>query len=284
MTPETDGPTLTKVPRPSASGGSREQFRELVWLIAVTDFRRTYAQTTLGYLWIVIGPLLYLGVVYLFVSEVIQRFVGEIPNFGALLLLNLVLFNFFRQAVGSSMGSLVSRGALVRKMPVPRLVLPSASVLSAGFVLATNLVLVMIWLIAAGIDPTWSWLLLPVLVIWLVVISTGGALLVSGAYVGTRDVGQIWPILARVLFYASPILFPIEVIPKQVLYDLLSVNPLAPLFVEARVWMVDPEAPTWFATKGTGVAGLMPFALTLVVCVLGAVVFRRASRRVAERL
>lgn len=268
-------------------GEKREGLRglaELVWLLAVTDFRRRYAQTLLGYLWIVIGPLLYFGTVYLFVSEIVQRYTGRIPDFGTLLLFNLVLFVFFRQAAGTSIRSLSAKGGVVRKMPIPRIVLPASTIMSSGIVLAANLVLVFAWILAAGVQPTWTWLLMPVILAWLVVITVGVSLLLAGTYVGVRDIREVWPIVARILFYGTPILYPIEVVPKKILFDALSFNPLAPLFVQARVWIIDSNAPTWFASKGAGVMGLLPFALSIVICVAGVAVFRRASRGVAETL
>lgn len=275
---------LREVPRPSAAGPERDGIWPLVRLLAWTEFRRRYAQTALGYGWIFLGPLLYFGAIYLFVEEVIGRFIGEVEHFGALLLLNLVLYLFFRQAAGSAMRSLTTQGALVRKMPVPRVVLPAASVLAAAITLGFNLLLALGWLLADGIEPSWSWLLLGPLVAWLIVVTGVVALLLAGLHTGSRDIAQIWPTLARALLFISPIIYPLEVIPRAALWDLLSFNPLAPIFVQAHSWMVDPAAPGWFEAKGHGLAGLGPFVVLAVLAALAAWVFPRAARRVAEDL
>jgi ABC-2 type transport system permease protein len=276
--------TRHPVPRPGAVGGSWRRLGELVWLLAVTDFRRRFAQTALGRLWLVIGPLLFFGVVYLFVSEIIERLVGVVPNFAVLLLLNLSLYTFFRNGAGNGMTSLTGGGGLVRKMPMPRLALPAATILSAGFVLAGNLVVTVIWIVASGVDPRWTWLLLPVLLLWLVVVTSSFALLVSGVYVFLRDVSQIWGVIGRIGFYVSPILYPIQVVPKKVLYDALSFNPLAPVFAQTQTWLINAQAPSWFGSKGWGVMAFMPFIVLAVISVAGVLTFRQGARRVAEQL
>ncbi len=275
---------LKAVPAAGTSPLHGVGLRRLVWILAATDFRRRYAETKLGYAWLVIAPILYFGVVYVFVSEVIERFIGTVPHFGALLLLNLVLFNFFREATGVAMRSLSSNGGLVRKLPLPTIALPAAALLSAGFALLANLALALTWLLLDGVEPRWSWLLVVVIVAWLALVTWCLGLLLAGLHVGTRDVAHFWPIMARVLFYASPILYPLDVIQQKILFDALAFNPLAPIFVQARVWLVDPNAPGWFETMGTSLDGLLPFGIVVFVGVMGWMSFRVGSRRAAEDL
>jgi ABC-2 type transport system permease protein len=277
-------PSPQLVRRPSALGGSVREFVDLVWLLAVTDFRRRFAQTALGRVWVLLGPLLFFGAVYLFVSEIIQRFVGVVPNYGVLLLMNLAFYSFFRSGVGGAMTSLTSRGGLVRKMPMPRLALPAAVLLSASFVMLSNLVVAVAWMLVTGVGPLWTWLLAPVLIVWLAVITGALGLLVSGAYVFVRDVGQIWPVIARITFYMTPLIYPIQVVRAQILSTALSYNPLSPLFAQAQVWIVNPGQPGWFEAKGTGLLAFMPFIILAVIAVAGAVVFSKGARRAAERL
>ena len=134
-----------------------------------------------------------------------------------------------------------------------------------------------------GIEPMWTWLLLPVIIAALLTITCCASLLASSLFVASRDVGQIVPLIARVLFYLTPVLFPIEALPKEWLIKLESFNPLAPIFVEARVWLIDPNAPGWFEFVH-GVLAWVPFIVFGAVCVLGCVVFARRARYVAEEI
>ncbi len=275
---------LREVEGPSALGGGWRRLWHLLWLNAVSDFKSQYAEPTLGYLWILLRPLAFYGAIYVFITVIADRFGGVIPYYGVFLLLNIVLFNFFADSVGRCLRSLTARGGVVRRMRLPRVALPISNILSISFTLGANLTLAFAFILADGIDPMLTWLLLPVLLIPLIIFTVGMALLVAGAYVRVRDMTEIWPAVSRVLFFLSPILFPLELIPSGALKVAESFNPLAPIFAQARVWILDPDAPTWFTSGYTPVQEITPFVVLILVCVLGWIVFTREARRVAEEL
>src|SRR4029077_11844757 len=101
----------------------------------------------------------------------IFRFGGTIPNYAVLLLMNIMLFQFFADATGTAMGSVVRGEPVVRKMHFPRIVIPLAVVVTAALTSAMNLIVVLGFMLASGIEPTVTWLLLPAIVIPLVVYS-----------------------------------------------------------------------------------------------------------------
>ena len=88
--------------------------------------------------------------------------------------------------------------------------IPLATVLTGAFNLCLNLVVVFVFVLAFGVDPTWTWLLFPVAVAALFVLTATVSMALSVLYVRFRDVAIIWVVLAQVLFYATPILYPIE--------------------------------------------------------------------------
>ena len=90
---------LRDVPGPSALGGGRRRSLELLYLIAVTDFKKHYFGTVLGYLWSIARPLMLFGVL-LAVFTQIFRIGSEVPHYPVLLLFNIVLFGFFQEATG----------------------------------------------------------------------------------------------------------------------------------------------------------------------------------------
>src|ERR687885_45520 len=151
---------LRDVPGPSALGGGWRRTFDLLYLIAVNEFKKTYFGTVLGYLWSLARPLMLFGVLLAVFTQVF-RLGSDVPHYPVLLLLNIVLFGFFQEATAAAVTSLVSQEAVVRKTQFPRLVIPLAVVLTSLFNLALNLVVVLAFVLGWGIEPRWSWLLFP---------------------------------------------------------------------------------------------------------------------------
>jgi len=273
---------LRDVPGPSALGGGWRRSLELLYLIAVTDFKRHYLGTVFGYLWSIARPLMLFGVLLAVFTQVF-RLGSEVTNYPVLLLLNIVLFSFFQEATGAAVTSIVAQESVVRKTQFPRLVIPLAVVLTAVFNLCLNLVAVLIFVLAYGVDPLWTWLLFPLVVVAFVVLATAVSMILASLYPRFRDVAIIWTVLSTVLFYGSPVLYPLELVPEP-LRDILLLNPLAPLLELARVWVIDADAPGPAELAG-GYAALLPAAAIFVaVCVAAVIVFSRAAPRIAEEL
>jgi ABC-2 type transport system permease protein len=273
---------LRDVRGPSALGGGWRRFVDLVYLISVTEFKRTYFGTALGYLWSIGRPLMLFGVL-LAVFTQIFRIGSQVPNYPVLLLFNIVLMGFFSEATTTAVNSVVGNEGIVRKTQFPRLVIPLSVVITSLINLGLNLVVVFVFILAWGIAPTWSWLLFPVFLALLFVITTAVSMIVSSLLPRFRDVGIIWTVLSTVLFYATPVLYPIDAVPDT-FRDFLMLNPLTPLFEAARLWVIDPTAPGP-ATVAGGYDGLIaPAVIYLAVCVLAVWVFNREAPRIAEEL
>ncbi|MGA9633770.1 MAG: ABC transporter permease [Solirubrobacterales bacterium] len=276
------GVELQRVRGPSSVGGGWKRFWELLLLLSVTEFKRTYFGTVLGYLWSLLRPLL-LFAVLLFVFTKIFRLGSSVPHYPVLLLFNVVLFGLFSEATQGAVQSVVSQESVVRKTQFPRMVIPLSVVVTGLFNLGMNLIVVLIFILAFGVSPIWSWLLFPLIVAGLFVYSTGVSLLLSSLYVRFRDTAIIWTVMATVFFYATPVLYPIEKVPSAY-RDVILLNPLTPLFVQARHWVVDPGAPTAVSAAGGWTHLLAPAALFVAVCGLGAWYFNREAPRIAEEL
>jgi ABC-2 type transport system permease protein len=273
---------LREVKGPSALGGGWRRFGDLLWLMSWTEFRRTYFGTVLGYLWSLVRPLL-LFAVLLFVFTKIFRIGSDVPNYPVLLLLGIVLFSFFQEATTNAVTSVVAQEGIVRKTQFPRLVIPTTVVLTALFNFGLNLVVVFVFILAYGVDPTWTWLLFPLAVLALFVLTTAVSMLLSVLYVRFRDVAIIWAVLSQVLFYATPILYPITIVDESY-RDLLFINPLAPIFEQVRVWVIDPSAPTASEVVGGAIHLLPAVAIFVGLCALGVWIFNRDAPRIAEEL
>jgi len=276
------GLELREVRGPSALGGGWRRSLELLYLIATTEFRRSYLGTALGYLWSIARPLALFAVLLTVFTQAFD--LGDrVVNYPMLLLFNIVLFGFFQEATTQAVSSIVSQESVVRKTQFPRLVIPLAVVLTSAFNLAVNLVVVLVFLLVAGISPTWTWLLFPLLLALLFVFTTAVAMILSALFPRFRDTAIIWSVAATALFYATPVLYPLELVSGR-LQDVLALNPLTPLFELARKWVIDPDAPGPVAAAGGSAALLVPAAIFALVCVLAVWIFNREAPRIAEQL
>jgi ABC-2 type transport system permease protein len=296
MSAQAEPTELRDVTGPSALGGGTKRFFELLWLMALTEFKRTYFGTVLGYVWSLLRPLI-LFAVLLFVFTRIFRLGSDVPNYPVLLLFNIVLFGFFQESTTTAVTSVVAQEGIVRKTQFPRLVIPLATVLTGAFNLCLNLVVVLAFVLAFGVEPTWTWLLFPFALGAVFVLTAATSMALSVLYVRFRDVAIIWVVFAQVLFYATPILYPITAFNNKTYEQILMINPLAVIFQQVRVWILDepqvqtfvhgkaqPYAPTAVEAAGGALHLLPALAIFVGICAFGVWIFKRDAPRIAEDL
>lgn len=283
MTAHVARPVAREVRGPSAFGGGWQRLAYLTWIIGLTEYRLTYFGSALGYLWALMRPLMLFGVLYVVFAEIVN-FGDDIVNYPVLLLLNIVLFGFFQDSTTRAVTSLVDREMMVRKMHFPGMVIPLARVLTGLLNLGVSLVAVFIFMLAYGVQPRWTWLLLPVSVIALSLLTLAAAMLLAALYVRFRDVAPIYSVVTTVLFYGSPVLYAIDAVPEDYRRPLLLVNPIADILEQTRKWIVDPGAPGAIEVVGGPGWALVPLAIGVGFCALALYVLNREAPRIAERL
>jgi ABC-2 type transport system permease protein len=271
---------------PSALGSDFKRFRQLTWALAVTDFRLRFFGSVLGYLWQLMRPLMLFGVLYVVFSQVFDLS-GDVRYFPVALLLGIVFYGFFAEATSGSVRSLVERENLVRKIEFPRLAVPLATVLTAIFNLGLNLIPVLVFLLAAGGRPHWSWLELIPLVAALAIFATGIAMVLSSLFVRYRDVEPIWDVVLQVMFYAAPIIYMLQTVTDkggQSATDAMLCNPFAAILQQARHAFIDPSHISVTSAMSNDVLLLIPVFVVVVVVAVGYRVFDRQAPRIAENL
>jgi ABC-2 type transport system permease protein len=276
-------PTLREVPGPSALGGGNRRAFELLLVIAINDFKRTYHGTALGYLWSIARPLLQFAVLLLVFTHVFH-FSHRVAHYPVFLLFDIVFFSFFSEATSMSVSAIVQHESVIRKTQFPRLVIPLAVVFTSLFNLALNLIVAFVFVLASGISPSLSWFgLIPVLLL-MVVLTVAVSMIVSALYPRYRDVSIIWAVVAMALFYATPVLYPVSVVSHN-FRNLIALNPLAPIMDLVQRWITQPSTPwPWAAQQGGPIRLIVAMSLFLVVGVLGVWIFRREAPRIAEQL
>ena len=265
---------------PSALGSDPARFARLTWTLAVTQFRLKFYGSVLGYLWQLVRPLLLFGVLYVVFTQFVR--LGEgVQFYPVVLLTGIVLFTFVNEAVSSSVPALVEREALLRKVEFPRMAVPCAVVLTAVMNLALNLVAVVVFAALSGVRLHATLWQVPFALALLVALVLALGLLSSALYVRYRDVQPIADVVLQVLFYASPVIYTIELVPEE-LREWVLLNPFAVVIQAVRHAAVDPTVDGAF-----GFAAWQPYAAVAVVAgllALGLAVFRRRAPYVAEEL
>ncbi|HEV2784840.1 MAG TPA: ABC transporter permease, partial [Solirubrobacteraceae bacterium] len=236
-----------------------------------------------GYVWTLLRPLMLFGIVYFVFSEVIDAG-GGVEFYGVILLLAMMLYFFFSEVTGAGVTSMVDRESLLRKVGFPRAVVPLSVALVAAMNLALNLVVLAIFVVASGVEPRWTWLLLPIPFALMLVFATGVAMLLSALYVRYRDIRPIWEVVLQALFYATPILYPIEAViaRSETLATIMLLNPLAALIQESR-HLLTGAMPLSEALDSSALI-LVPLGILVAVTWLGVRVFDRMAPRAAEEL
>ncbi len=298
---------------PRALTDDWSRFWHLTYNIARNEFKLRFFGSALGYLWQLIRPLLLFGVLYVFFVLIfkVDKGQGAAGHFyGAQLLGSIVLFTFFTEATAGAVRSVVDRENLVRKIQFPRLVIPMSIVLVALFNLSLNVIVVMIFAVIAGVQPMLSWLELPLIVAVLALFATGIAMLLSALFVRFRDIQPIWDVFSQVLFYASPVIIPVETVREKLahgkyhvvvahgvthrfytdaalyhtLYRIYLLNPLVAIFQQFRHAMINHATLTAGQALGSWTALVEPMAIVVGVFALGFWVFNRSAPLVAENL
>jgi ABC-2 type transport system permease protein len=263
-------------------GSEFRRFVNITVALATTEFKIRYFGSVLGYLWSLMRPLMLFGVLYVVFTHIV-RFGGGITNYPLKLLLGIVLWSYFAEATGQSVGCLVQRENLLRKISFPSIAIPLAVTLTSGFNLLLNLLVVLVFVLVSGISPAASWLELVPLVGVLIVLTASVSLLVSLLYVPFRDMLPIWEVATQLLFWGTPIIYVIESAPSGV-RELLLLNPLAVVIEQARHVIIDPAAPSAAAAAGGTMRLLVPLAIVGGLVAISTRLYKRAAPNIAERL
>jgi len=255
-------------------------------VIAAAEYKLKYQGSALGYVWSVVKPLALFSMLYAVFGHIFH--LGTVSNYYPLsLLIGIVLFTFFSDATSMGMWSLVARESLLRKLAFPRIVIPTAATMTAGITFCVNTAVVCIFVAWNGLVPQPDWLLILPLLLELYLFILGISLILSTLYVRLRDIGQVWELLLQLMFYASPIIYPLGYLPPE-LRKLVFVNPFTQVLQDIRSIVLypdlEPNKITAATAFGTSAARLLPIAIALGVFAGGLYFFRREEPWLAERV
>ncbi len=249
-----------------------------------TDFKVRYQDSTLGYLWSLLRPLMLFLILY-FVFTKFLKIGNAVPHYAVYLLLGLVFWNFFVELTVGSVGAIVGKGDLIRKINFPKYNIILANSFSAVINLGLNFIVIAIFMAVGRVVPTWDALILIPLVLELFIFSLAIAFLLSALFVKFRDITYVWDVIVQGAFYATPILYPLSRIPYHKIQEVLMINPVAQVIQDARYVLVTRQTDTINEVFGGDKwVWLIPTGLTVVILVISAMYFRKRSKFFAEEV
>lgn len=259
------------------------QNQTLLRQLVITDFKLRYQGSVLGYLWSLLKPLMLFSVLYVVFTYVLP--VGkDVPHYPAYLLLGIVLWTFFVEATSLGMGSIVGRGDLIRKVKISKPAIVIASTLSAGVNLCLNLLVVALFMILTNAEVQSSAIFFPFLIIELVLFAMTCSFFLSALYVKFRDIAPIWEVILQIMFYATPIIYPLTLVKSQTLLSLIALNPIAQVLQDARFMLITPNTITTHQILPLWLSVGIPLISLIVLTVISVLFFKKSAKSFAENL
>ena len=237
------------------------------------DFKVRYRNMSLGVLWSLLNPLVTMAALTFVFTKI---FPSHRPQFPVFVLCGLVPFNFFTLAWSTGTGSLIDNAALMKRVPIPREIVPIAAVLGNCAHLSIQIGLLLVFTLAFGNGINWNWLWLPVVWGFEIVFVCGLALITSAINIFVRDTRYVVESINTILFWLVPIFYSLDDIPQP--YHLVyRFNPVAALVVALRSILLASTAPRMLLLVQLA-------ASSVLMLVLGLLVFRKLKGKFYDYL
>jgi ABC-2 type transport system permease protein len=250
-----------------------------------TDFKLRYQNSVLGYLWTLLRPLFLFAILYI-VFVYILNASGDVPHFGVYLLTGIVLWNYFVEVTTGSVGAIVGKGDIMRKVGFPRYVIVLAGSFAALINLTFNFVVIAIFMLVSRTQVSSAVIFLPLLILELFIFALSIGFLLSALYVKFRDVNFIWEVGIQGAFFATPIMYGFKLVTAKkhgiFLAKVLLLNPIAQLMQDVRYMIVSPKTVTIGTIFQNNWARLIPLSIVLVTSIISVIYFKRRSPNFAE--
>ncbi len=246
---------------------------ELLYLLTRRDLKLRYQDTALGFLWSMLSPLAFGAVLYVALGKFVRI---DVENYHLVLLAALFPWIWFQNSVFLGTGSFAGNRELIKKVLFPRFVLPFSLVINNGILFLLTIPVYIVLLGVSGDAPGIEWVLgVPMLVVVQLGLLMGTILILASVDVFFRDLEHLVEIMLRMLFYATPILYPLHLVPDR-WKPVLLINPMASLVESWRELLLDNTLP--------GLDLWPALVYTVLVLPIGFAVFRRLERGFADAL
>jgi len=246
----------------------------MLYTLVARDMKQRTRQAFLGYLWIVLEPLLATGVFTVLIQNVLQlRLTEDIP-YPIFVLSGMIMWRYFSSSLGISVGSLTGNYNLITQVYFPRKVLVLYPVASNLVNFCITFILLLVVLLISGIPVRWTTVFVPLPLLLIILLTYGLGLIAAPINVAGRDMGKAITVLLGFFLYATPVLYPVTQISMKY-RDWYYLNPIAVLVKGFRGFLLGSAQPplwAWAITAGS----------ILVLLLIGNLVFSRFERVLSD--
>ncbi|MGB9928030.1 MAG: ABC transporter permease [Methanosarcina sp.] len=248
-------------------------YRDLIWKLSWGEFKLRYKNSILGYFWSLLEPLLMLTVLYLVFSNLMRV---QVEHYQLFLLLGLILWNFLSRSTNIGMFSIVGRPDMVKKIYFPRDIFVISSCVTALLMSIFESVVFFIFMAVLRVPLSVNLVYAPLILVSLFFLALGLALSLSALNVYYRDVQFIWDVLMQAGFFATPILYTMDILPEN-FRQIVLLNPMARIIISARDTII-------YSTPARLEDLLFMFAASAFFLVIGYIIFSKLEPGFAEEI
>lgn len=247
--------------------------RSMIVLLAFNDVKARYRNSVLGFLWSFLEPLLMLGVLYLVFTTIFKT---SIENYPIYLLLGLITWYLFSRGTSMGQESLIEKSGIIQKIYFRRELVVLSSCLTALIMMCFEFLAFVFFIVVFHFIPLPTILLLPLLLVDLFVLVLGISLVLSVLTAYFKDIKFIWQIVLQAGFFLTPVFYQINTFTGNI-RQILEINPMVSIMDTAHRIVIFGTLPTIDET-------LHIIISTLVIFVIGYVVFRSKEKKIAEKI
>ena len=253
--------------------GAVWRYRELLGVLVMRDLQVLYKQALLGAGWAILQPV-FAVIIFSIIFGYIVKMPSEGVPYPLFAFAGVLPWTYFAEAVRRSGTGLVTDAELVRKVYFPRLIMPLANVISPLVDFCIAFVVLLVLMAFYGIAPSWKILVIPPLMVVAALLALSIGLWLGPINVRFRDIKHTLPFLIQIWMYASPIVYPLSIVPRewQAIYAL---NPMVGVIEGFRWAVFDRGEPNFTALAMSG-------AIIVLLLAGGLVFFRRMERTFAD--
>ena len=248
-------------------------YRHLIKRIAITDFKLRYKSTVLGFFWSLLEPLMMLIVLYMVFTNLMKM---KVEYYQLFLLMGIVSWDFLSKGTSISLNCILGKPGLVKHVYFPREVLIISSCTTTLLTVVLEFFVFAVFMVLFGVIPGINALYFPIILLieFIVVLGLSFGLSVLNVYY--RDVQFIWAVVLQAGFFATPIIYPMSILPPRIEF-LIMLNPMTRIVEMFRDSVV-------YGIQLSMVDLLYSFSFALVILFIGYAIFRLLEPRLAEEV
>jgi lipopolysaccharide transport system permease protein len=191
------------------------RYRELFYILSWRDIKVRYKQTVIGALWSIIRPLLTMIIFTIVFSKIAKISPGVSAPYAIMVYAGMLPWIFFSSSLAEASNSLIGNANLITKVYFPRLIIPTATIITSLVDFAISFALILFLYLWYGYYPDWHIFLLPIFLLFAFIASMGAGLYITALNVKYRDFRYIVPFIVQFGLYVSPVGFNTTIIPEK---------------------------------------------------------------------